>query len=129
MNGTDVLILADIGSGVFEPVGSQTDASVDETNALIDRSNKVSGRSRRVDYGRYEATYSFDALFVPNDAAFQALKSAARLGAKIKLREQQFGNAVEEVEAVITSMTREYPDQDNATISLEAAVDGPITVI
>ncbi|KKM28120.1 hypothetical protein LCGC14_1567920 [marine sediment metagenome] len=129
INGNEVLILADTdGAGTFAAVASQTEASIDESNDIIDQSSK-DARERKVAAGRYEASVSFGALFVPTDAAFTALKAALRNGTKIKLREQEQGTPIHEYLAVITSMTRDYPDQDNATISLEAAVDGAVTVI
>ncbi|NIU01083.1 MAG: phage major tail protein, TP901-1 family [Nitrosopumilaceae archaeon] len=129
MNGKDVLILVDTdGAGTFAAVASQTNASISETNALIDESSK-DARERKVSAGRYEAVYSFESLFISSDAGFQALRAALRNGTKIKLREQESGVAKEEVNAVITDMSREFPDQDNVTISLEAAVDGSITAL
>ncbi len=129
LNGNEVLILADTdGAGTFAAVASQQEASIDESNDIIDQSSK-DARERKVAAGRYEATVSFGALYVPTDAAFVALKASLRNGTKIKLREQRQGTPVEEYLAVISSMTRDYPDQDNATISLEAAVDGAVTII
>lgn len=128
MNGREVLILADIGSGVYVAVGSQTNASIEESNGIVDESNKEA-RERKVSAGRYECNVSFDSLYVPSNAAFQALRAALRNGTKIKLREQEAGTPIEEYQAIITSMSREFPDQDNATISLEAAVDGAITIV
>lgn len=126
MNGKDVLILVDTdGAGTFAAVASQTNASVSESNDIVDESSK-DARERKVSAGRYEATYSFENLFVPTDVAFTALRAAMRNGTKIKLREQELGVAKEEVNAVITDMTRDFPDQDNVTISMEAAVDGAI---
>ncbi len=129
MNGKDVLILVDIDSvGTFSAIASQTNASISESNDVIDESSK-DARERKVTAGRYEATYSFESLFVPTEAAFTALRAAMRNGTKIKLREQELGVAKEEVNAVITAMTRDFPDQDNVTISMEAAVDGIITLL
>jgi len=128
MNGRNVLILADLGGASFAAVASQTDASVQETNGIVDESTK-DARERKVSAGRYECSVSFDALYVPTNAGYQALRSAMRNGTKILLREQESGTAIEEYTAVITSMSREFPDQDNAVISLEAAVDGAITII
>lgn len=129
INGNEVLILADVdGAGDFQSVASQSEASIDESNDIIDQSSK-DARERKVAAGRYEATISFGALFVPTDAAFQALRAALRNGTEIKLREQESGSPIHEYNAIITSMTRDYPDQDNATISLEAAVNGAVTVI
>ena len=129
MNGAEVLILVDTdGQGTYVAVASQMNASISESNALIDESSKDQ-RERKVSAGRYEATYSFDALYVVGDVAHAALKAAMRNGTKIMLREQMMGVPIEQVVAVITDMTREYPDQESATISLEAAVDGQITPI
>jgi len=126
MNGKEVLILVDTdGAGTFAAVASQTDATISESSDVIDESNKAQ-RERKVSAGRYQATFSFDHLFVVGDAGHAALKSAMRNGTKIKLREQESGVAKEEVSAIITDLTRDFPDQDNVTISMEAAVDGPI---
>ncbi len=129
MNGKDVLILVDVDSvGTFSAIASQTNASISESNDVIDESSK-DARERKITAGRYEATYSFEALFVPTEAAFTALRAAMRNGTKIKLREQELGVGKEEVNAVITAMTRDFPDQDNVTISMEAAVDGVIVLL
>lgn len=129
MNGSEVLVLVDTdGAGNFIAVGSQTNASISESNGIRDASSKEQ-RERKVEYGRYEATISFDALYIIGDVAHAALKVAMRTGTKIKLREQEAGVAVEEVSAVITSMTRDFPDQDNATIAMEAAIDGAIVPV
>lgn len=124
-NGTETLIGVDTGNG-FAVLGSQRNASISETNDIIDASSKKQ-REREVLAGRYEANYSFEALYVPSNAAFQALRAAMRNGYEIKLREQESGTDVEECSAIISDMTREFPDQDVATISLEAAVNGAFT--
>ena len=124
MNGTDVLILVEISPGVFSAVASQRGAQLAESTALRDLSSKDTGRARFAAAGRYEANISFDALFVESDAAFAALRDAKRNGTEIKLRKQDAGIAVEEANAIITSMTTDFPDQEEATISLEAAVNG-----
>lgn len=126
MNGSEVLVMVDVdGAGTYVPVGSQTNASIAESNDTRDASSK-NQREMKVEYGRYSGTISFEALYLPGDLAYAALKVAMRNGVKIKLREQEAGVQVEEVSAVITSMTRDFPDQDNVTISMEAAIDGPI---
>jgi len=129
MNGKDFLVLVDTdGAGTFAAVGSQRSAKITETNDVIDTSSKDQ-RERKVLAGRYQVTVSFDALFVPTDTAFAALKAAMRNGTSIKIRAQESGTPTEEMTAIITDMTREFPDQDASTISLEAAVDGAITTL
>lgn len=128
MNGKEILILVEVTSGVYAAVASQTNASISESNEVIDQSSK-DARERSVAAGRYSATVNFDALYVPSNAAFLALKAAMRAGTAINLREQVSGTAVESASAIITDMTRNYPDQDNATISLTAAIDGAISAV
>ena len=129
MNGTDFLILADSdGMGAYLPVASQREAQISETNQVRDLSTK-SARERKVAAGRYEATVEFSGLYVPTDAAFVALRTAMRAGTPIRLRMSQNGTDVEEATAVITDMTRDFPDQEEATIALQAAIDGAFTIL
>ncbi len=121
MNGTDILILID---GVA--VGSQRDCSFEETNDKIDMSSK-DGRARRVDAGRYGATLSLDALYVPSDAAYQALKTAMRAGTKVTVNRSELGGVTESAQAIVTSLSGEAPDQDAATISIDLTIDGEWT--
>lgn len=84
MNGTDILLLVNTGtpgSPVYEVVGSQRDVTFEETTDEIDVSSK-DGRAKRVLPGRYSASISLDALYVPTGAAYQALKDAMRNGRK-----------------------------------------------
>lgn len=129
MNGTDIVILADVdGLGTFTVLGSQRDAQISESNQLRDLSEKTQ-RERLVAAGRYEASVQFGGLYVPTDTAYIALRDAMRAGTPIKLRMSQQGTDVEEATAIITDMTRDFPDQEEATIALEAALDGAITAL
>jgi len=118
MNGADILILID-----DELVGSQRDATFEESNESIDASSKDS-RAKRVEYGRYSGTCSLDALYVPTDAAYIALKNAMRDADKVTVLRQEEGASLEEAEAIITSMSEAAPDQDMVTVSLSFEVDG-----
>jgi len=131
MNGADVLLLVNTGtlnSPTWTAVGSQRGVTFEETNEEIDVSSKDS-RAGRVIAGRYGATLSLDALYVPNDAAYLALKTALRAGELIKIRREELGTATEEADALITSMSEEAPDQEGATISIEMTVDGEWDVV
>jgi len=118
MNGADVLILID---GVL--VGSQRDASFDESSESIDLSSKDS-RAKRVEYGRYSATFSLEAVYVPSDVAYQSLRDACRDGTMVTIRRQEEGSALEEADAVITSVGTAAPDQDAVTVSVSGEIDG-----
>ncbi len=118
MNGSDILILVD---GVA--VGSQRDASFEETTAEIDMSSK-DGRAWRGIPGRYKATLSLDALYVPSDTAYQALLSAMRDGTTVTVNRSEEGTVTESATAIVTSISGEAPDQDGATISVDLSIDG-----
>lgn len=125
MNGADFLVLINTGTEetpVYEVVGCQRDATLDETTAEIDASCKTS-RNTRVLPGRYKATLSLDGLYVPDDAAYQRMEEAMRTGEFITLVKQYDGNVTEAAEAVITSLSESHPDQDVSTISAAFTVD------
>ena len=118
MNGADVLVLIE-----GNLVGSQRDVTFDEANESIDMSSK-SSRARRVEYGRYSSTVSLDALYVPTDAAYMALKAANRDGTKVQVMRQQEGMILENAMAVITALSEAAPDQDAVTVSISFDIDG-----
>jgi len=125
MNGTDILLLANTGtslSPVYTPIGSQRDATFGEKTDAIDVSSKDS-RATRVLPGRYSAEISMEALYVPNDTAFQALKDAMRNGTMIKVVREEKGVALEWADAVVTDLSQAAPDQDGATVSVGLAID------
>ena len=126
MNGTDILLLVNTGtipSPVYEVVGSQRDVTFEETTDEIDVSSK-DGRAKRVLPGRYSATISLDALYVPSGAAYQALKDAMRNGMLIKVLREEGGVSLEEADALVTSLSEAGPDQGEATVSTALTIDG-----
>lgn len=126
MNGTDLLLLANTGTPgtpVYEAVGSQRDSTFDEANATIDVSSKDS-RAQRVLNGRYSGTVSLDALYVPTNAAYQALRTASRAGDLILICREEYGVAIETVDAKIDTMSESFPDQGEAVISVSLTIDG-----
>ncbi len=123
MNGADVLILID-----GEVVGSQRDVSFAETTAEIDVSSKES-RVMRVLPGRYGATVTLNALYVPDDMAYLLLQSAMRNGTFVTVRVSEDEIDIEEAEAIVTSLNRSAPDQDAATVSVTLRIDGEWTLV
>ncbi len=128
INGTAVLILADIGGATFNIVGSQRDATMDETAGVIDISSKDQ-RERKVLSGRYESNISMEELYVPTDAAYLALLASMRNGTIVAIRRRESGTDKEEADAIVTSISRDFPDQGEATISIELAIDGAWTAV
>jgi len=131
MNGADVLLYVNTGSDAqptWTAVGSQRNASIQETTDAVDYSSK-DGRAARVFGGRYASSISLDALYVPTDSAYGALKTAFRNGDLIQVRVSENQVDTEQASAVITDMSREYPDQAAATISVSLTVDGEWTEV
>lgn len=131
MNGTDVLLLVNTGTPavpVYEAVGSQRDVTFDETTEEIDASSKDS-RAMRVLPGRYGATLSLDALYVPTDDAYLALRSAMRDGELILVARENDGVTEETADALITSLSESFPDQGEGTISISLTIDGTWTEV
>ena len=126
LNGTDILVLVNTGTTlipVYEVVGCQRDVTFEETTDEIDVSCKNS-RAKRVLAGRYSSSISLDALYIPTDAAYQALKDAMRGGTLIKVVRQESGVAFEEATALVTSLSEAGPDQNEATASIAMTIDG-----
>jgi len=126
MNGTDVLLLVNTGTPslpVYEVVGSQRDVTFEEATEEIDVSSKDS-RAKRVLPGRYSSSLSLDALYVPTNADYQALKDAMRNGDLILVARQEDNVTLETADALITGLSEAFPDQGEATISVSLTVDG-----
>jgi len=121
MNGTDILIAID-----GDIVGSQRDVTFDETTAEIDISSKDS-RAGRYLPGRYGATMSLDALYVPTDTAYLALQSAMRDGEMVEVWSMEDSVVIESADAIVTSLSRSGPDQGEATVSISLRIDGEWT--
>ena len=129
MNGTDVLLLVNTGTEalpVYEAVGSQRDVTFEEATAAIDVSSK-DGRAARVLPGRYSSSLSLDALYVPTNDDYDALKDAMRDGEMILVAKEVDGTTTETATALITTMSEAFPDQGEATISISMTIDGEWT--
>jgi len=118
MNGTDILIYID-----GDLVGSQRDVTWEETSEEIDISSKDS-RAMRVLPGRYGATISLDALYVPDDTAFLALQAANRNGTMVEVWRVEDSVVEESADAMVTSISHNGPDQGEATCSISLRIDG-----
>jgi len=132
MNGTDIMLLVNTGTAavpVYEALGSQRDVTFDEETAEIDASNKNDGRAKRVLPGRYSAGLSLDALYVPTNDAYLALQAAMRDGELILVAREDDGVTQETADALITSLSEGFPDQDAGTISIDLVIDGDWTEV
>lgn len=125
-NGTTWLVLANIGTPTvpaYSAVGCQRDGGTEETTENIDVSCKDS-RAGRYLPGRYGSTLTLDSLYIETGAAYLALLDAMRDGTLIALAKELDGAVYETADAVINSLSESFPDQDAATVSMSATIDG-----
>ena len=120
-NGSDILIT--IGGMV---VGSQRDATIDESSDVVDISSKES-RARRIVPGRYSSTLSLDALYVPDSVSYTAIKNAMREGTSVNVAVMDNNVNIKSAMGYVTSLSEEYPDQGEATVSITIEIDGEWT--
>ena len=118
MNGTDVLIWVDGNA-----VGSQRDVTSNEETGEIDVSSKDQREGRYLP-GRYGSTMDLEALYVPSDTAYGALRDAMRNGTFVEVVILDDGIALESADAIVTKLSRKAPDQDAATVSISLRIDG-----
>lgn len=126
INGADVLILVNVGTEIapdYKIVGSQRGVTFSETTDEIDVSSKEA-RAGRYLPGRYGATITLDALYMPSDDGYLTLLSAMRNGEFVTVRVQEEGAQVEQANAIVTDLSRTAPDQDASTCSVTLRVDG-----
>lgn len=118
INGTLVLLVVE-----GHVVGHQRNMSVEETNETVDFSSK-NARARKIDYGRYESNVTLEHLYVPDASGYNAIQTAQRAGTKVDIVRKEEGSDFEEATAVITSVSGDFPDQGEAVISVDLAIDG-----
>jgi len=131
MNGTDVLLLVNTGTPtvpVYEVVGSQRDVTFEKTTEEIDVSSK-DARTTRVLAGRDKQTLSLEALYVPDNDAYLALEAAREDGELILVAKQIQGVTIATAQALITSLSEQFPDQAEATVSIAMTIDGTWTEV
>lgn len=125
-NGSDVLLYINTGTDLapnYTILGGQRGASIERSGDAIDATSKDSAATRVLP-GRVSVTISCDALYIPSDAAYQALDAAQKGRQFVTARKYVDGVAVGEARAIVTSLSEEHPDMDVSTISLELALDG-----
>lgn len=115
--GSNVLLWAHDGEKYVE-IGYQTGLSTEESTNLIELKYK---NKRHVDFipGREDGKVTLEALHLLSDEGLQILKDAQRQRSKVLIQRKEAGGPVEEAEALVESITRENPDDDAPTVSVE----------
>lgn len=129
ISGTDVLLLVNTGTAAvpaYEVVGCQRDVTFDQNRETIDVSCKtVDGKP--VLAGRYEANLSLDSLYSWTDDGYQQLRSRMRNGELILVARQEEGVVIETADALVVGMSESFPDNTEATFSVDLRVSGTWT--
>lgn len=128
VNGTDVLLNVNTGTPgvpVWTAVGSQRGVDIERSANVIETSNKQSGGHFTGKAGRKSSTVSLDSLYLSTgNAGYDALKTAYDAGDTILVQTYESGSAKEEAEAIITNMSESFPDDAEATISVDFTITG-----
>lgn len=127
LDGTNVVLLANTGTPsvpVWSRVAAQKNVQFSEDTAEIDASSKDDGQNATFIPGRNSATIALEHLREVGDAGFAALRSAKRNRQLILVRRQEFGNDLEEANALVTNISDSYPDSEAGTVSIALRVSG-----
>lgn len=128
MDGKNILVLADTGAGTYAAVAEQTGLSWENTTNLITADSKDDDHTKWI-AGKRDGTLSLEAAYVPDDAAYQAIKDAQASGTAVILRRSESGLEVEEAEAFVSTISGDAPDNDRATISIEFQLNEDWTTV
>lgn len=127
MNGTDILVNVETAvPGTYVAVGSQRGCTVNETTAVVDESSK-DARGFVGSAGRYSCTISCNALYISDDAAYLLLQAAMRDGTNIMIEMSDDGTDVENINAICTALSHDFPDQGEGIVSAEFQCSGDWT--
>lgn len=131
LDGAQVLLLVNTGTDAspnYVEVGQQTNLSKETTRNLIETTSKEDDHQKFI-YGKQGDTVTLESLYVPNDSAMSALRDANDNKNNIKIRRKEQGSEVEEADALVETISDEWPDNDNSTTSVDLTLDGAWTSI
>jgi TP901-1 family phage major tail protein len=130
MRGVDILLMIEgETNGTFIAVGGQRNATLSEEVETIDITSKDSQGYQEFDYGLGSWKIKGDGVYVPNEAAYVALRDKMRAKQPIKVRIHEKGTATEEGTALITSRELEAPYDGEVTYSMEFQGTGKLTTV
>ena len=126
--GMSVLLMVETAPNVYTAVGEQKGMSLESSRNLIEVSSKNNDHATFV-YGRKSDTVSLEALYVPSDAGFAALKDAMETKKPIIIRRSEDGVAIEEATALVGSFSIDFPDEDAASCSIELTLNESFKIV
>lgn len=123
LNGSQVLIFvydkANDGSEFADkylPLGEQTGLSQEASSNLIEASSKASDHTKWL-YGKSDGTLSVEALYGQSDAV-NVLRACQKQKKNVYLKRSD-GTNTEYFEALVETISQEFPDNDNSTLSID----------
>src|SRR5690554_1363062 len=131
IDGASVLLMVNMGDDEtpnWTAVAEQTGLSTENSRKLIEASSKDSDHTKW-SYGKQDGTVTLESLYVPNDAAFKAIEEAMNNKEIVILRRTENGEDIEEATALVSTISKEWPDNDASTCSAEFQLDEPWTPI
>ncbi|MGM7683750.1 phage tail tube protein [Cytobacillus sp. Hm23] len=129
LRGIDIVILANTGTAgepTFTVVGGQRGATIEEVAETVDITNKGSNGAYEYEYGLYGFTISADGVYIPDDAAYTALKDAIRNKEKVLVQWKEGEGNIEQGLCLVTSRSVEGPYDGEATYSFELQGTGTL---
>lgn len=127
LDGASVLVLVNVGDELnpeWVPVAEQTGLTREVSRNMIDVSHKNEPHTRWL-YGKQDGTVTLESLYVPGDAAMQAIRKALHDGVTVILRRSENGVDVEEAEALVQTISDEWPDNDASTVAVDFQLSEP----
>lgn len=131
IDGASVLLMVNMGDDEtpnWTAVAEQTGLSTENSRNLIEASSKDSDHTKWI-YGKQDGTVTLESLYVPNDAAFKAIEEAMNNKEIVILRRTENGEDIEEATALVSTISKEWPDNDASTCSAEFQLDEPWTPV
>ena len=135
-DGALVIVRVDMGGGDWQPVAAQQTFSYETSRNMIEGSVKGTPHSSSA-YGRQESSASIEGLVSLSDGTQQRLEDAMNAREVVQLRYAILANAatglgveqVYEAEALVASVSRTFPDNENSTFSVEFNLNEAFTLV
>ena len=118
--GTD----ATTGRPVFTAVGGQRGLSTETSREMIDLSDKTSDHSKS-GYGRQDTTASLEGIMMEGDVGYDALEDAINNRRTVIAEIRDRGATYQTAEVLISSLSKEYADNDAVSASMEMQLNSP----
>lgn len=134
IEGSNILLIVDVGTSSdpdWQAVAKQTSLDTSNERNIIDASYKQKDHENSI-YGKQSGTLTLESLEVKdgtNSPAMDAIEDAVKNSELVVLRRQENSDHVKEVEGKVENISKEYPDDDASTISVDFQKFGPWVVL